>query len=165
MKKLNVKKCLSMILMVCLLMGSSITCLAAEPSSDAYVETEKGQPLPIVPEDYEGVIPRSGVIFGPIAGTISTGTTRGTFSVPAEYSGHMIRVHWLCRAQSGANESAMYKMTVTGNGLSYTVYLPVSYNFTAYTVGNLPSGTYTYSITPHTNVSGTYNYGLQFYSY
>lgn len=165
MKKMHFKTLLSTICMVCLFMGSSIACLAAEPESTSYVGTEEGHPLPIVPEDYDGVMPCAGVIFGPIAGTISTGNTIGTFSVPIEYSGHMIRVHWLCRAQSGANESAVYTMTVTGNGLSFTVLLPLSYEFSAYTIGDLPSGNYTYKISPYTNVSGNYTYGLQFFSY
>lgn len=104
---------------------------------------------------------RSGVIYGPVYGT-TTGFVAGSFDVP--YS-TVVNAHWKCTPVNGANGSAIFKMTVTGNGVTRTVYLDASNTANIYSVGALDAGKYEYRIESYTNVSGEYFYGIQFYAY
>lgn len=166
------KKCfktlLSTSLAVCLVVCSCIVCLAAEEKTEAesyadfHVLEENGVRLPL--ESDEIGTSRDAVINGPNMGT-TTGYISSSFTVPDEYSGHMIRFHWKATPAKGANNKATFKLYVTGNGLSYTIYLPCNTSAQAYTIANLPAGRYSISISPHTNVSGEYVYAYQVYAY
>lgn len=171
-KKLHLKSILSMALAVCFMLGASTVCYAYDGNAVGAAESQvvdasvvndtSGTPLPTIPDDT--YLTRSGVINGPNYNT-TTGYFGGSFSVPADCSGHLIRVHWNATPQAGANSSAVFKMTITGNGLSYTVYLPATGQTVPVSIGNLPQGTYRYDVSPHTNVSGSYVCVYQFYSY
>lgn len=92
----------------------------------------------------------------------TTGYIGGTFTVPASESNSLIKVHWKAQPLNGANGSAVFKMNVSG--ISNPILLYTGSSQTA-SIGNLPAGTYSFSISPHTNVSGSYFYGLQFYAF
>lgn len=155
---------LSIIIATCLSLASSTVCMAAEPDLTSYIEAEGGCPLPTSIDSNNDVMPCSNVIYGPITGT-TTGYLSSSFTVPLANAGDLIKIAWIARPQDGASSSAIFKLTVTGNGYSHVVYLPVSESATGYSISTLPSGTYTYTITPYSGVSGTYIYGIQFYAY
>lgn len=171
-KKLHLKSILSMALVVCFMLGSTAVCYAYDGNAEktansqvmdvSVVEDTEGTPLPTTLDDSS--LTRSGVINGPNY-TTTTGYIGGTFSVPSDCDGHLIRVHWNATPQDGASSSAVFKMTITGNGLSYTVYLPSSSQIETASIGNLPQGTYRFEVTPYSNVSGSYICVYQFYSY
>lgn len=166
MKKIRFKALLSMVIAISFMLVATSMCYAAEEyASPTSLVDEVGHPLPMMPEvTEEGIVPYEGVIYGPITGT-TTGYLNGRFTVPNDSSGHLIRIHFLARPLEGANGAAVFRLVVSGNGLSNTVYMPATHSLTPYSIGNLPAGTYSYAISPHSNVSGTYAYGLQFYSY
>lgn len=173
MKKLRFKSILSMLCALCLVVGASTISYAADGNLNSALSSEdvvasfaqdaEGVPLPTTPDD--GIVPYSGIIGGPFHGTTTDGRFGGTFTVPSEYNQHLIRVHWRCQATDGANASASFKMTITGNGLTYTVNLTANSETEMFSIATLPAGTYRYDVTPRANVSGRYAYAYQFYSY
>lgn len=61
-------------------------------------------------------------------------------------------------------ETKIFFESKEGSFRLITKYLPATENATSHIVGSLPAGTYTFYVTPYTNVSGTYFYAIQFYT-
>ena len=108
------------------------------------------------------VLPLEVVIFLILRTVLLLDILEVLFTVPASESNSLIKVHWKAQPLNGANGSAVFKMNVSG--ISNPILLYTGSSQTA-SIGNLPAGTYSFSISPHTNVSGSYFYGLQFYAF
>lgn len=168
MKKSIFKSVLAMFIATMMAMTTSSICFAEESNDSAVaemenqvislVEEENGTPLSLTSED--GIMPLADQISDFRAGT-TTGYIYGSFTVPNDCSGRLIKIAWAARVVDDANSSAVFKLRVAGN----TVLLPVTGSSAGYAIGNLPAGTYSYSIEPYSNVSGEYFYGFQFYAY
>lgn len=164
MKSKLFKAILSLAMAVCMLVPVSAVCFA-----DEYDETQAVATVSTQGNDEDNMnetasplsVTRSGVIYGPLYGTTS-GFVAGKFEVPYNTT---VNAHWKSTPMNGANSSAVFKLTVTGNGITKTVYLDTTDTMKSYAIGYLGQGEYQYTITPYTNVSGEYFYGIQFYAY
>ncbi len=136
MKDLRFKKILSLICVICLFAFSGTICYA------------------------------SGLIYGPdVFNMTNTGIKVSTFTVSNEYDYHQINVHFQGRPGDGANSSAVFSFTVTGNNFSKTLYLPANRTTQVVTIGNLPAGSYKCTVRPYASVSGSYVCVFQIYAY
>lgn len=154
-----------MALTATLMLGSTTVSYAYEgDTSDGRNQSvesvsEEERPLETVTDG--AITPYSGYITE-LNYTSTTGTFGGRFTVPASENGSDIRVHWRAEPQNEANAAAIFQMTVTGNGVTRTVLLPCNTATQSFSIGALGTGTYSFTVRPYRDVSGTY---LCFYRY
>lgn len=170
MRKLHFKSILSMALAGCLMFGSSIMCYAYDGNTNGEVNAtvadktaEEGTPLETITDG--AISTRSGYISDLAYTETSTGKFGGSFTVPSSENLSLIKVHWRVNPQNGANSSAVFKMTISGNGISRTVYLSCNTSATAYSIDTLPAGSYTFNVSPYSNVKGSYLCFYRFYAF
>lgn len=165
MKSRLFKVILSLAMAVCMAVPFSVGCFAAEyEETPAAVATESAQD-----NNEDGIhanaiplsIMRSGYLEEKFSGT-TTGYLNGSFHVPYTTN---VEAFWGAGPTSGDNLSGMFKMTVTGKGITKTIYLDASHTPRAYPLGNLLEGDYDFSITPYSGISGEYAFLLRFYAY
>lgn len=165
MKKSYLKKVLSMILMACLLLGANVVSYAYDGGTESGTDfvSEEGRTLPFVPDDL--AVTRSGQLSDMTYTTTSGANFGGNLTVPQSENGSLIKVFWRGVPQNGANSSAIFKLTISGNGQNKSIYLPANNSTDSYAIANLPAGTYRYTFSPYSNVSGSYQCFYQFWAY
>ena len=144
---------------------SSTVCFAAEDNIytevsnavETMVEADNGTALP------QGDAITRANLGGAIA-TVTTGSLSSSFTVPANLSGSLVKVAIVIRTyDSSANPNATFALTIkSGDTPIRTVYPIVNEN--TFVIGNLADGTYNFSLSPQSNVSGNYVVGIQFYT-
>lgn len=160
------KKTFSLVLAIVMAFSMVSVCSAAELTDnlanenlarvESVVASENGPALPVMTN---GGATRATTYYGTNNGSTG-GYLNGTFTVPAYCSGKLAKFTWSAGPQEGANANATFKLKVNGQ----TFYVASNSEPVTYNIGNLRAGTYSYSLTPYSGVSGQYAFALIFFT-